>query len=114
MARIHTHSFHGNMVLFLALLTSNTVTRFATAGPCPYLSGFRSTMPITNTFLPGRMPPLMCPQNGTICKGGGKKQEVYRLFQQGRAKPLALKTWPIRKQEKRIGKEEDKDRDTEH
>lgn len=33
------------------------------------LSGLRSTMPITNTFLPGRMPPLMCPQNGTISRG---------------------------------------------
>lgn len=32
-------------------------------------------MPITNTFLPGRMPPLMCPQNGTICKRRGEKRE---------------------------------------
>lgn len=50
--------------------------------PCPaspgraalpgcYLSGLRSTMPITKIFFPGLIPPLMCPQKGTIWKGQG-------------------------------------------
>lgn len=31
-----------------------------------YLSGSRSTMPITIIFFPGRMPPRMRPLNGTV------------------------------------------------
>lgn len=42
--------------------------------PCPgYLSGLRSTMPITKIFFPGLIPPLMCPQKGTIWKGQGEE-----------------------------------------
>lgn len=37
--------------------------------PRRYLSGLRSTMPITKIFFPGLIPPLMCPQKGTIWKG---------------------------------------------
>lgn len=37
-----------------------------------YLSGLRSTMPITKIFFPGLIPPLMCPQKGTIWKGQGE------------------------------------------
>lgn len=98
MAEIHTHSFHGNMVLSwhfqLATLATqrkrksskpqqaepcNCLIGLGVTRPVPYLSGLRSTMPITNTFLPGLMPPLMCPQNGTICKELEEKQEVYSL-----------------------------------
>lgn len=39
--------------------------------PGCYLSGLRSTMPITKIFFPGLIPPLMCPQKGTIWKGQG-------------------------------------------
>lgn len=44
-------------------------------------------MPITNTFLPGRMPPLMCPQNGTICKerGGRNKKFTGCLLEKSQA-----------------------------
>lgn len=34
------------------------------------LSGLRFTMPITNTFLPGLMPPLMCPPMARSVVGG--------------------------------------------
>lgn len=48
------------------------------AGPGGFhLSGLRSTMPITRIFFPGRIPPLMCPQKGTICQGEGRR--VTRL-----------------------------------
>lgn len=86
MAGIHMHSFHGNMVLswhfqLATLATGREQTVVGRAFSLPdrssgeedrtlaYLSGLTSTMPITKTFLPGLMPPLMCPQNGTICKG---------------------------------------------
>lgn len=32
-----------------------------------YLSGSRSTMPITMIFFPGRMPPRIRPLKGTVC-----------------------------------------------
>lgn len=84
----------------------------ATAGPCPYLSGLRSTMPITNTFLPGLMPPLMCPQNGTICKGGGERQEVYRLL--AKSQVLGPENLTHQKARKCTRREKDKGRDREH
>lgn len=45
-----------------------------------YLSGLRSTMPITKTFLPGLIPPLMCPQNGTVWKRNAKIQNERSLI----------------------------------
>lgn len=48
------------------------------------LSGLRFTMPITNTFLPGLMPPLMCPQNSTLSHGKymsawtGEPKELFK------------------------------------
>lgn len=132
MAGIHTHSFHGNMVLSwhfqLATLATgrgrgvSRPSKQEWAGPCHcltglgvrrtppllYLSGLRWTMPITNTFLPGLMPPLICPQNGTICKGWEKKQEVYSL----EGKSQTLRSWGPDPLENTIRKEEGAGRDT--
>lgn len=63
--------FCGNDTLFLAVFGGAwkgqaNGTRRALSLPCYYLSGLRSTMPMTKIFFPGLMPPLMCPQNGTI------------------------------------------------
>lgn len=63
-------------------------------------------MPITNTFLPGLMPPLICPQNGTICKG---KQEVNSL----QGKSQALRSGGPDPLENAIRKGEGTGRDTE-
>lgn len=71
-------------------------------------------MPITNTFLPGLMPPLMCPQNGTICKGGGEKQEVYRLLEKSQALGPGPENLTHQKAIKCTRGEKDKGRDREH
>lgn len=52
--------------------------------PRCYLSGLRSTMPITKIFFPGLIPPLMCPQKGTIWKGQGEGGEGQLGISSGR------------------------------
>lgn len=67
-------------------------------------------MPITNTFLPGRMPPLMCPQNGTICKRRGEKREFTGCLLE---KSQALGPDPSESKEN-ASERNDKGRDIEH